>query len=111
MTFNTWPHSLQVKKATWVPLSDAAADSCGAKAAACAALEHASGGKLFETPKGAVIPFGSMELALKVKHLPLYACTSLRVRLRMLLSPPWLLLLPLLNHISVIQTCWQSLDL
>lgn len=66
----TCSHSAQVKKATWVPLSDAAADSCGAKAAACAALEHAAGGKLFETPKGAVIPFGNMELALKAKPQP-----------------------------------------
>lgn len=57
--------STQVNKATWVPLLEASPETCGAKAASCAALEKASAGKLFETPKGAAIPFGNMELALK----------------------------------------------
>ena len=43
--------------------------SCGSKAAACGRLlqlAQASGG-LFKAPQGAVIPFGIMNLALKVR--------------------------------------------
>ena len=53
---------------TLVSLSDAKPDTCGAKAAMCGKLEalgRSSG--LFATPRGVVVPFGSMELAVKVR--------------------------------------------
>lgn len=58
----------QVKQATLVPLAKATADSCGSKAAKCAQLAVFAEGKgSFKTAAGVCLPFGSMELALKVK--------------------------------------------
>jgi len=45
-------------------LADAKAETCGAKAAACAALERSAGSQ-YLTPKGAVFPFGTMDLAIQ----------------------------------------------
>jgi phosphoglucan,water dikinase len=51
-----------------IPLSDAAADSCGAKAAVCAQLlamaTASSGDAAFLAPAGCVLPFGVMEAVL-----------------------------------------------
>ena len=54
--------------AALVPLLEAAPETSGAKSAACAELERvaASSKGGFSTPRGAVLPFGSMELAIKV---------------------------------------------
>lgn len=59
---------LQAKKATLVALAKAVPATSGAKAAACAELERvaASTAGSFSTPRGAVLPFGSMELAIEV---------------------------------------------
>ena len=61
-------HHLQAKKATLVPLAKAVAKTSGAKAAACAELERLSAAPpgSFSTPRGAVLPFGSMEIAIEV---------------------------------------------
>lgn len=58
----------QVTAAALVALRDAEPQNSGAKSAACAELERvaASSGGAFSTPRGAVLPFGSMELAIKV---------------------------------------------
>ena len=50
-------------------LAKAVAANSGAKAAACAELERAaaSADNSFSTPRGAVLPFGSMELAIEVR--------------------------------------------
>ena len=59
--------SAQVKQATLVPLAKATAESCGSKAAKCAQLAtFAQQQSSFKTAAGVCIPFGSMELALKV---------------------------------------------
>ncbi len=60
-------HAAQVPGWTLVSLPDAQPETCGAKAATCGELEalgKSSG--LFATPRGVVVPFGSMELAVKV---------------------------------------------
>ena len=60
--------STQAAKFELVSLEAAEVASCGSKAAACSRLlqlAQASGG-LFQAPQGAVIPFGIMNLALKV---------------------------------------------
>ena len=62
---------MQASKYELVPLEAAEAASCGSKAAACGRLlqiAQASGG-LFQAPQGAVLPFGTMNLALKVLFL------------------------------------------
>ena len=60
---------LQASKPTLVRLADAKADTCGAKAAACAELERAAAGSGagFATPAAAVVPFGVMDLAIQVR--------------------------------------------
>ena len=61
--------STQAAKFELVSLEEAEVASCGSKAAACGRLlqlAQASGG-LFQAPQGAVIPFGIMNLALKVR--------------------------------------------
>ncbi len=50
-----------------VKLAAAVAETCGAKAAACGALEKTAGPQ-YSTPKGGVFPFGSMDLAIKVRQ-------------------------------------------
>ena len=47
-----------------------ATSSCGAKAAACAQLAQVAAKAGFQTPAGVCLPFGSMEAAIKVTHLP-----------------------------------------
>lgn len=55
----------QAKTPELLKLADAKAETCGAKAAACAALERSAGSQ-YLTPKGAVFPFGTMDLAIQV---------------------------------------------
>lgn len=54
-------------KPTVLPLSAATPATAGAKSAACAELAklEATGG--FKTPAGCVLPFGAMDLAIKVR--------------------------------------------
>jgi hypothetical protein len=56
----------QVQSATVVALEKAAANSCGSKAAACSQLATLAAGASFKTPAGVCLPFGSMDVAIKV---------------------------------------------
>ena len=59
--------SLQVDKATVVPLEEAKTETCGSKSAACAQLARlAAKGSSFATAAGVCLPFGNMEAAIKV---------------------------------------------
>ena len=66
---------MQVSKAAVVPLADATVQNCGSKAAACAQLlslaEGSSGA--FSASSGVVLPFGCLDLTLKVRTLPVHA--------------------------------------
>ena len=59
---------LQVKKAAILPLAKAQVSTTGSKAAACAQLQRLAdaSGSAFKAPTGVVLPFGCMELAIKV---------------------------------------------
>ncbi len=58
---------VQVSKATLVSLEKATVESCGSKAAKCAQLAvFAQSQGSFKTAAGVCIPFGSLELAVKV---------------------------------------------
>ena len=64
----TFQALVQATKWELVQLDQADTSTCGAKAAACGRLlqlAQASGG-LFKAPAGTVVPFGIMNLALKV---------------------------------------------
>ena len=61
---------LQLKTMKTVALEKATPANCGAKAAACAALAKVAAGASFSTPAGVCLPFGTMDAAIKVPHLP-----------------------------------------
>lgn len=57
----------KASKPTVLPLSAATPATAGAKSAACAELAKLEGKGGFRTPAGCVLPFGAMDLAIKVR--------------------------------------------